>query len=234
MTDNEFSSIEEMPTAPVQVPNNLVPQSEVNAVIKRVKQEAFEQGKRVALTETQSQAQAAPAFDEDAFLEKVTARVYGRAYEDNKKAELERQKAENQRKADEYNAKLVKGLKEDVADDYEKVMTEFPHDDFPGLVRAGIADLPNMPHVLYHLAKYDPIQLTAFETMARTSPKLFKQTIKDYADSVDLNKKAVKEAAKEKEPLSRLKPKSVGVDAEKRAPVEPTFEDLREKYRSRF
>lgn len=222
MTDNEFDGASYVPDAPA-VEQKMLPQSEVSAIVKRERQAAMEKGRRDYEAELKAQNQAAPqapVIDEEAIVQRAAARVFADAYEVQEKERLEQEKAENLRKSQEYNAKLVAALKDDdVAEDYEAVMRKFPHEDFPGLRMAGISELPNLKHVMYALAK-NPLKAASFETLARTSKKAFKEAIKDYADSIEQNQIAEKTASKVKEPLSRLKPKSIGVDGDKRAPVD--------------
>ena len=220
MTDNEFDGTGYVPDAPV-VEQKMLPQSEVSAIVKRERQAAMEKGRRDYAAEINAQSPVqAQVIDEDAIVHRAAAKVFADAYEIQEKDRLEQEKAENLRKSEDYNNKLVAALKDDdVADDYEAVMRKFPHKDFPGLRMAGISELPNLKHVMYALAK-NPLKAASFETLARTSVSAFKDAIKDYADSVEQNQVAEKTASKVKEPLSKLKPKSVGVNGDKKAPVD--------------
>lgn len=233
MTDNEFDGASYVPESPA-VEQKMLPQSEVSAIVRRERQAAIEKGRREYEAELKAQAQTqAPVIDEEAIVQRAAARVFADAYEGQEKARLEQEQQDAQRRAEEYNNKLVAALKSDIADDYEEVMRKFPHKDFPGLRMAGISELPNMAHVMYALAK-NQLKAASFENLARTSPTAFKEAIKDYADSVEQNRIAAKTTSKVKEPLSRLKPKSVGVDADKKAPVDSDpqsrLEALKQKY----
>lgn len=232
MTDNEFDGASYASEAPA-VEQKMLPQSEVSAIVKREREAAMLKVRREYEAQAQTQVQP-PVIDEDAIVERTAAKVFADAYEGQEKARVEQEQAESLRKSQEYNNKLVAALKDDdVAEDFEAVMRKFPHKDFPGLRMAGISELPNLKHVMYALAK-NLVKAAGFETLARTSPTAFKDAIKDYADSVEQNRMAATTASKVKEPLSRLKPKSVGVDSGKKAPVDSDpqarLDALKQKY----
>lgn len=200
--------------APNAVPNQaqgvpeekVLKQSEVNELVGRIKHEAYEKGKREALTQStqdvrpQNGAQSMggmPQFTEEQIRQII-------ADEAQKQAQMD-------------------GVKNTISNFVNQMEAgKGKYSDFDETV-AKLGNLQTIPHivkmatdtgiagdVIYELGR-NPGKVASLTTLAYINPDLAMQEMKKLVDSIKVNEQASKEPSVN-EPLSQVKPSTVGTD----------------------
>ena len=148
------------------------------------------------------------------------------AEEERKKAEEEAAvQAEFKRITQEYDAKLSLG--KGSYDDYDEVMSEFPHAMHNALV-LGTVNLPNTHDVIYYLANH-PVRANELENTAARNWKGFMKELNALSKSLLENKEAAAREPKIRSPITRNKSDSVGSNS-----IDRSWEDLAKDPSLRF
>lgn len=132
----------------------------------------------------------------------------------HKKEEERQQKAFNDyinQVATEFTGKVNAPELKEKYSDYDSVISSKKMDRYPNIVLMA-NELPNTADVYYHLLKH-PEQLVTIENTAKfTDPDAAKEMIKKISSSISTNDQSKSSYKKADEPLSRIKPGTVGVD----------------------
>jgi hypothetical protein len=191
----------------------MIPQSKVDEMIRhsngrvaaKSRQQALEEFKAQQGSQTQSQPSGALSAED---TRRIASEEAQRAYQDMVNAQYHQaNQAEGQRIAAEFQSKIDAAKEEfpELRSNIEKVgMQNFP----------SVAYLANSVEdtaaVLDELFK-NPIKMINIEQAAQKSPYLAEQEMKKLAQSISINKQAAQTKIAN-EPLSRLKPTSIGAD----------------------
>lgn len=208
-----------------------VPQSEVNKVVGREKQEAYQRGRQEALadlqkTQSSSMNSEAPQGGQNAGMGGVqplgqddARRIY--AEEFHKQNQLTQA---NQIVAD-FTKKLDAGKSK--YPDIESTVASLNLAQNPHIVQwsheLGIDNIADVVHEF----KENPSKYANLLTLSYAAPAAGKDALKKLSDSIKQNETATANAPSINEPLSQIKPSPIGTDTGKR-----TIRDLRKKYRA--
>lgn len=216
-------------------PQPMLPQSEVNRIVKQEKEAALKKGYDRAMAELQAQqAQQQPAMQAQP-VNQMNQPPSGQNVQDWRQMmaeELDRReqqaRAERERAEQEAYTKQVlnsihqKALqaKQDIPD-FDEVTSQVDFGQLPDIL--GLADtVDNGGHVLYELAK-NPSKIGSLRGLS-SSPALQVREIKRLSDSLKQNVQA-QNTRLPGEPLSNLQPSKAGVSS-----GEPSLRDLKRRY----
>ena len=211
----------------------MLPQSEVNRIVKQEKEAALKKGYDRAMAELQAQQQSQPAAQQP--MNQMNQPPSGQNVQDWRQMmseELDRReqqaRAERERAEQEAYTKQVlnsihnKALqaKQEIPD-FDEVTSQVDFGQLPDIL--GLADtVDNGGHVLYELAK-NPSKIGALRGLSG-SPALQVREIKRLSDSLKQNVQA-QNTRLPGEPLSNLQPSKAGVSS-----GEPSLKDLKRRY----
>jgi|WetSurMetagenome_2_1015567.scaffolds.fasta_scaffold32677_3 hypothetical protein len=218
MTDMEVPAAE----AGIEVASEkMIPQSHVDAIVKREKSGVAEKLRREFEQQMQQmQQQSAPAaqnmggmaqVDEKALEQKVYDRIVQQAQQQQEEAQQQEHKQAMENIANQYFLKMGKGP--ELFDDFKEIMADFEPASFPQVVFLA-AEMENTPAVMYELSK-NPNKLAMIDAMAQKSPAKARAMLKSLEASIAENQRAQAENVQANAPLSRLKSSTVGVDTGK-------------------
>ena len=213
MSDAENIGQEEQVSAQA-VEEKMLPQSEVNALVGRVRAESAERGRKQAEAEYQNKlAQAetqkrdypgqTPEIDADMMYQQVQERF-------NKEMQQRSLEDEMKRVADSYSAKMGHGA--DKYEDFGDVMKDFDPSAFPQLVYL-VANMDNAHDIMYELSK-NGSKLASVDYLSRVSPNQAKKELAKIGQSIEANRTAMQEAEGQNAnaPLDRLQSSRISSD----------------------
>src|SRR5882757_1658140 len=189
----------------------MVPQSQVNEIIKRRTAEVSDRTRREmeALYAQQASAAAPPkqAGGDGDLEDRVFNRVLDKARDmdlaEQKKAEeaqRQQQQQEVEKAAQQLFLKLEEGKKR--LPEFEEAMADFEIRAFPtASILAGQHD--NAPEILMEFAK-NPSKAMEIEALHEKSPAMAEKRLEKLAKSIQANQQAVDEHVKTNPPLSRI------------------------------
>lgn len=205
--------------APVQavvtdVPEKTLKQSEVDAIVGRVRGEGREQGRREASEELQkqyapqAQSYAPPQSNPQNQYAPTPDQIQKMVDDRLKQTEVERHA---QKIASEFHAKIATGASK--YEDFDKVHQELQQMITP----AAYADLAylanhvdNAADILYTLRK-DPRKLAEIAILAGIGEDAAKDGIQQLSQSLKANDQGIRQKQPPK-PLDQIKPSNIGVD----------------------
>lgn len=185
----------------------MIPQSEVNKIVGRVRDETrqdyYERGKAEALSELQkSQQQSQQNLGG---IAEITPEKVDKLIEDKI---TERANAEYGRRiAQDFISKLETGKER--YPDFEETVTQLNLPQLPQLV-TWANSLDNTADVVYEIGK-NPSKFANILMLANTSPELARREMMKLSDSIKKNQEA-KSQPKVDAPLSQLRPSNTGTD----------------------
>lgn len=193
-------------------------QSEVNELLFREKQAAFEKGKREALAaQAQSQAPQAnlggmPQITDDHIRNLIS-----------EEAQKQTQLAGVQQTISNFVQQMEAGKGK--YSDFDETVAKLGNlQNIPHIVKMA-ADTGSAEDVMYELGR-NPGKVASLTTLAYINPHLAESEMKRLVESIKMNQQAANEPSA-KEPLSQVRPSTVGTDS-----GSPSMKDLRRKYRS--
>jgi hypothetical protein len=217
MEDNEVA----LTTEPGQPTEKLVPQSQVNEVVKREKAGVAERVRRemeakhreeLDKVRSELQGQSMTGSSPEIDIDGIEKRIYEKFVTDlearRDALEEEKQQRELKHRADSYHLKVSKGS--EIFDDFNEVMGDFEPHAFPNAALLA-ESLPNTAEIMYELAK-NPSKLLEINELADKSPKLAMKQLQKLSQSIEANVAAKQNNVSAPAPLSRLKSSTVGVD----------------------
>lgn len=204
-------------TEPMQ--EKMLPQSEVNKLVGRVKAEAEQKARRQAELEyqqqvesmnrsqTQEQVHGNQQIDANALYQQVRERLNRDEQEKEKGLQERHIQEEFGRAAQNYLSRVEKG--HELYPDFKEVTKDFDPAEFPQLVYL-VSGLENAADVVYELAK-NPSKLVTIDNLAQRSPRMAQSELQKLAASISVNSKAKQEAegTNVNDPLDRLQPSRV-------------------------
>lgn len=212
--------------APVE--EKMLPQSQVNDIVKREKAQVAERVRREMEAEMAQKMQPqqmggmSQGPDMDAIKQEVLNHIMQKAQEMDAQEEKKAQEAhaakereDLQRAADDFYLKM--GAGKDKYSDFEEVMQDFEPHAFPRVAflaaENGSDGQPlDTAGIMYELAR-NPTKLTHLNDLAMHSPKMAKKEMEKLSQSIVKNQQAVQGNVSPREPLPRLKSSSsVGAD----------------------
>lgn len=116
--------------------------------------------------------------------------------------EQQRKIAEARQLADSYFSKMeqfIANSDDDIAKDFESVMSDFDPSAFPDIVRV-VAGMDNAAQVMYELNK-SPNKLIMVDSLAKKSPAMAKAQLAKLSESINFNESAQKAQGKASPPL---------------------------------
>lgn len=178
----------------------MLAQDEVNYIVTKAKERAYEEGKREALAAVQQQPQAAaPVISDEIIAQKVDERV---------KAMM------NNHVGEQIASNFYKNVSEGRQKyaDYDDVASTINWEATRGLIPMANA-MTNAKDVIYHLGK-EPAKFNQINMALQSGqPKVAERLMKSFAESIVENEKALEKAKKQPQaaqPLSQLKPSVIG------------------------
>ena len=204
--------------APVQQ-EKMVPQSEVTRAVVAAKKRAEEE----AATKYQQQGMGgmqAPAYDEEAIIEKATQRMQAQHQEQQREAAEKQQRAQIDEVAKTYLDKMKQGAT--LYDDFEEVTKGFKPNKYPQIAVMA-TQLENTPDIIYDLRK-NPQKLATLQMFALNEDyDELREELTKLSKSIKRNEQSVANNTKSPAPLTKLKSSAVaGQDTGKR-----TISDMR-------
>lgn len=181
----------------------LLPQSKVNELVGKAKAEAYEKAKREAQATQQSQPQQMGG------IAQVPAEELDRLIE--QRLQEREQKTQSLQVANNFLQKLSQG--EEKYNDFKEVMGSFNLHEFARTAPAVfhlVNSADNTADIMYELAN-NPKKIADLQYTAMMNPMAAQREIKALSESIKVNEAAKKQKAPQ-EPLSQIKPSSVGVD----------------------
>ena len=211
--------------APTGTPNQMqgmqeekvLKQSEVNELVGRIKHEAYEKGKREAQAATSTNVLhgtnlgGMPQVTDDHIRQLIAD-----------EAQKQTQLAGVHQTLSNFVQQMGAG-KGKYSDFDETVAKLGDFKTIPHIVKMA-TETGNAEDVMYELGK-NPGKVASLTTLAYINPHLAEHEMKRLVDSIKANQKASEEPSA-KEPLSHIKPSTVGTDN-----GQTTVRDLRKKYR---
>lgn len=208
-------------TQSVPVEQKMLSQEEVNRLIGREKAQAAEQAERRIRAELQTQT-AAPTVDKGVLYDEFKTKLFEEINEEARQEYEKQQQESHVRTKHEIESKLRESSKE--YEDFDKVVTGFNGNAYRDVLTAA-NQLPNTGDIVYELAK-NPHKAAELQLLVNLNDTgAFNRKLKELSDSLVQNKTAVQNHKKVNQPLSHLKPSTVGADSGKE-----TFSDLKKRY----
>lgn len=218
--DNDQDMQNEMQApAEAEAQEKTLTQSEVNRLVARTKAETREKAQREAeeryKAELEQIRQQAPQMGGMGLNEQeIYDKVYGRLVNElQTQAEADAQKRhqeEMERVANDYHTKMSAGR--ELFEDFDDKIKDFNPAAFPRTVYlASLSD--STPQLMYELAQ-NPSKLVTLENLAERDPRAAEAMLGRLTASIKENERAKQEAQAQQanDPLSRLKPSTVGSD----------------------
>lgn len=206
----------------------MLPQSQVNKIVQREKEQAALRARREAEEEyqrrleelnasRQSQTQRNNTVSREVDADAIYQQVQEKFNQEMQQRQLEQ---EMSRVAQSYLSKMSQGR--ELYEDFEDVTRDFNPAEFPQLVYL-VAGIDNAADVIYELAK-NPSKLVTLDNLAQRSPKYAHAELLKLSRSIAENRQAAAEADAQTTPapLDRLQPSRVSGSNGKK-----TISDLR-------
>lgn len=205
----------------------MIPQSQVNEIVGRVKQE--EKAKREEILRSQEQYRQQAAAPQQAssresvsddYVRRIIAEEAAR-YRNEAQAQADEQAA--RRIVDTFHGKLEAGKQK--YEDFDKLTGDLDFRRFPNTVQMLAEHLDNAHDVLYELSK-NRAKMAQIEMTARDFPQEALYDLRRLGDSVRKNEEATS-TRQANAPLSQQRPSNVGTDSGSVL----SMRDLKAKYR---
>jgi hypothetical protein len=203
-------------SAPVQQ-ERMLPQSEVNKIVGKIRDESYQKGVQEALNRHQQQ-HAEPVYQQQQPMMQQAPQhtQYVGGIPQQSPEQIRAMIAEEQQKLD--NFRNYQGTVNSFISKVEAGKTKF--EDFDNVAKD--LNLPQMPviwqtaekfdnpaDIVYHLGK-NPGKLAQLLTMAQVSPEMVKRGMQEISDSLKQNEVAA-EQKQPNAPLGRPKPSNIGM-----------------------
>jgi len=203
---NAVAQPEMVQTPPVMAQSapqeKMLPQSEVNDLVGRVRAEATEKGRREALAAQGQTQQSAPG---GGLSEEQIRRMIEEQSSKVQQEQLMRMDAE--RIVGEFASKMDLG--KDTYEDFEDAVRKLDIRTMPEIVQLANS-VGNTADIMYDLAQ-NPYKIPALKALAKEYPHLARIEMQKFSKSIDSNKDAVSNVNTRK-PLSQMKPSTGIVD----------------------
>lgn len=203
------------PSESESMQEKLLPQSQVNKIVQREKEQAALRAKREAEEEYQRRLEeinfqgqqqrqrndsTSREVDADALYQQLQERF-------NQEMQQKRVEEEMSRAANSYLSKMQQGR--ELYDDFDEATKEFDPTAFPQLVYL-VSGIENAADVIYELSR-NPSKLVTLDTLAQRSPKHAQAELLKLSRSIADNQQAATEANAQNAPapLDRLQPSRV-------------------------
>jgi hypothetical protein len=210
------------PQAPAQaVEERSFRQSEVNDIVKRAKNTAVEDFKRLQSEQPQyfqqkygesnnsNPIQQPANMPNEDYFRKLAAEEIQRSRDDwVKDAQMRTQEENAQRTAQNFANKISTGREK--YQDFDQVVGDIDYSRFPNVVTLLGDYLDNSDSVLYHLGK-NRLHMDGLESLANRSPKDAINEARRLSQSIKDNESASKMRIPN-EPLSQMRPSNTGMD----------------------
>lgn len=210
-------------------------QEEVNSIVGNRAREAAEKAAEKARREAeaayqsqlneikQSQAKSTTQSPETSQHAEQQMEAF---FQRKRQEEEERAFAEHmQNIANDFQSKVRDPSLKERYEDYDSVITSTKMEKYPNVVLMA-NEMPNTADVFYFLLK-NPSKLLEIEAGARNvDPDLAKSIVKKISNELASNESSKAKYKKEAEPLSRMKPTSVGADN-----GQPSVRDFKKKFK---
>lgn len=203
MTENEILSQGNAQATPAE---KMIPQSEVNHLAGKIREEAYQKGMAEAQSRSQSNGLTLEQLREEARREAVKA-----AQEEHKR--VQEQYLEHQRRSmaqdklgkfDSYLSSTIQKYPE-----AESKLKDFPLSEMAGVIGSMVdANIDNPEEVLMDLLEHSSKALQIENAAASGKYGLAKRAMKELSDSIKMNQRAINA----REPLSQMKPSSAPTD----------------------
>jgi len=222
---NNEAQVEQVSQPDKEAPKEkLVPQSKVNEIVGKSKEQAYELGKKAALLELQrqfDQESEQPSVDDAKPLTRSEINRLIKEREEQKEALARREAVKMY--SDKIGQDLLTKVNTDKAkyEDFEEVTADLDFentsiwfDDGKNIVPNKMLELlnsvDNPGDVLYEMGK-NPEKAGSITSLLNT-PNLAKKALIKLSESIKTNQKATSSKTKVPEPYSQVKPSSTGID----------------------
>lgn len=180
----------------------MIPQSQVNAIVGKARQEAAERVRR-ELEQSKEQTSTPQLGGMKQMSQDEINRLI------DQRVEEKSHKAYAEQLINDFTGKLKAGAEKHA--DFDAVVSELNLPANPALVR-WTNGLDNTADVLYDLGKH-PEKYANVVMLANTAPAMAQSLLKRLSDSVKKNEEAIKSERNVNEPLDHLKPSPTGMDS---------------------
>lgn len=190
----------------------MLPQSHVNKIVQREKEQTYLKAKREVEEQYQRQLeelQAKQTQRNDNVPRDVDANAIYQQVQERFNAEMQQKQLENEmsRVAQSYHSKMSLG--KDSYDDFDEITKDFDPTAWPQLTYL-VAGLDNAADVVYDLSK-NPMKLAALDRIAEKDPRKAQAELLKLSRSITENRQATNNAESQNvsAPLDRLSPSRV-------------------------
>lgn len=199
-------------TVPPVIQERMVPQSEVTRAVVAAKKRAEE--------ETHAKYQGmggmqAPAYDEEALLQKATQRMQAQHDEQRRTMQEQQEREKIDAVAKTYLEKMKQGP--NLYEDFEDVVKGFKPNKYPQIAVMA-AELENTPDIIYDLRK-NPQKLATLQMFALNEDyDELREELGKLSKSIKRNEQSLAKNVKSPQPLTKLKSSAIaGQDTGKKA-----------------
>ncbi len=184
------------------IAEKMLPQSEVDKLVGAVRAKERQQAEAQYRQQQGGMGgMQSPGFDEEALIQKATARMQQQQDEQRKTLEAKQQQAEVDEIARTYLEKMSQG--KEIYEDFDEVTADFNPGAYPQVtIMASQQD--NLPDIMYELSK-NPQKLTHLHVLAVTNPAQARKEMTKLSQSIKKNDNAIANNVKSPAPLSKLK-----------------------------
>jgi len=215
MDENQALDSAATPIEPDMTQEKLLPQSQVNKIVQREKEQAALRARREVEEEYQQRLEGINATSQqqrqrnDSTNREVDADAIYQQVQEKFNQEMQQKQIEQEmsRVANSYLSKMQQGRES--YDDFDEVTKELDPTAFPQLIYL-VAGIDNAADVMYELAR-NPVKLNALDGLAAKNPRYAQAELQKLSRSIAENKQAQNDAESQTTPapLDRLQPSRV-------------------------
>jgi hypothetical protein len=184
----------------------MLPASHVEAIVKREKAAVAEKLNRDFEARMQQQQAQSMGGMQEPNLADLEAKIMARLQEQQQAQQEQVMQQQRQQAAEQVAAQyyLKVGKGKEKFPDFDEIMGDFKPEEFPGVTFLA-AEQDNTDEIMHELMK-NPAKLIQMHTAATTSETVARKLMKDLADSIRENNKALETHKSAPSPLNRHSP----------------------------
>ncbi len=187
----------------------MLPQSAVNAIVMREREDAAIRAKREAEAEFQEKLKSVQPVDKEALFSEWEQRASAKNAEIRAREEKERVDREFSVIKQRYYSKLNSASSRK-GEDFDRLMKEFPHESYPALM-IGADNFDNTDEIMEYLAD-NPVRAEELDRTAQRNYNGFLKEMRKISETLAVNESAAQHEPKIRAPLSRNKSNIAGVN----------------------
>lgn len=214
--DNVSSDTQALLQTEKSIPEEKVfTQSEVNKIVGARAHDAAEKARRETARQFEERMKdinhsSPSSVDNEDIERRIESKVQANLQKRLQEEEARRAEAMVRGVADKYTSSIMDKDLKSRYQDVDEVMGDFNARAYPNLIYLATME-ENTGELMYHLAQ-DLVKASQFDELARRDPNGAAKALKKFSKSILQNIDAKQSAKKAQEPLSRMRPTTVGAD----------------------